>query len=73
MGQLMSGEFPTTNFDLRLGNHCNLKCRSCGPRDSSGWYDDYPKLMMAGSLFRKVPPVIDSRYHFVKTKQDTGL
>ncbi len=27
-------------YDIRLGNHCNLKCRMCGPTDSSAWYSD---------------------------------
>jgi len=31
-------------IDLRLGNLCNLKCRSCGPSDSSLWVDDYATL-----------------------------
>ena len=31
-------------FDLRFGNLCNLKCRMCGPTDSSQWYDDQVKL-----------------------------
>lgn len=32
------------HFGLRLGNHCNLRCRSCSPTDSDGWYDDYVAL-----------------------------
>lgn len=35
---------PPVYFDIRFGNKCNLKCRSCGPTDSSAWYDDYVKL-----------------------------
>ena len=31
-------------FDLRFGNLCNLKCRMCGPTDSSMWYDEQVKL-----------------------------
>ena len=31
-------------FDLRFGNLCNIKCRMCGPTDSSQWYDDQVKL-----------------------------
>ncbi len=31
-------------FDLRFGNLCNLKCRMCGPSESSSWYDDFEKL-----------------------------
>lgn len=28
-------------YDLRFGNFCNLKCRTCGPQDSSAWYEDW--------------------------------
>lgn len=28
------------HLDLALGNQCNLKCRSCSPRDSSLWIKD---------------------------------
>lgn len=31
---------PLRYMDLRFGNLCNLKCRMCGPTDSSQWYDD---------------------------------
>jgi pyruvate-formate lyase-activating enzyme len=27
-------------YDLRLGNFCNLKCRTCACTDSSGWYNE---------------------------------
>ena len=27
-------------YDLRLGNLCNLKCRTCACTDSSGWYNE---------------------------------
>lgn len=37
-------DFPYKDYDLRFGNLCNLKCRMCGPTDSSMWYDDYFKL-----------------------------
>lgn len=36
--------------DLRLGNHCNLKCRMCGPSESSGWYEEH--FHTVGSGFR---------------------
>lgn len=35
---------PLSYFDLRFGNKCNLKCRTCGPTDSSLWYEDQVKL-----------------------------
>lgn len=37
-------KFPITYYDLRFGNLCNLKCRYCGPTDSSLWYEDWHKL-----------------------------
>ena len=27
-------------WDFRFSNVCNLKCRSCGPQLSTGWYND---------------------------------
>lgn len=35
---------PLLYMDLRFGNFCNLKCRMCGPTDSSMWYDDQVKV-----------------------------
>lgn len=35
---------PLEYYDLRLGNKCNLACRSCGPGDSDQWIEDYAKL-----------------------------
>jgi sulfatase maturation enzyme AslB (radical SAM superfamily) len=35
---------PYYDYDVRFGNLCNLKCRMCGPTDSSMWYDDHIKL-----------------------------
>ena len=43
-GTIDTKEFPLNYFDLRFGNLCNLKCRSCGPNDSSLWYEDYFNL-----------------------------
>lgn len=34
---------PVKYFDIRFGNLCNLKCRYCGPTDSSLWYEDFVK------------------------------
>ena len=31
-------------IELRLGNVCNVKCRTCNPASSSKWYEDYDKL-----------------------------
>lgn len=39
-GYIDVNEFPLAYLDLRFGNLCNMKCRSCGPADSSLWYED---------------------------------
>lgn len=65
--------FPVTHFDLRLGNTCNFRCRSCSPRDSSAWYDDYAKMKLEDSLFRKTPPKFDDRYEFVQSDKGWKL
>ena len=31
-------------IELRLGNVCNVKCRTCNPASSTKWYEDYSKL-----------------------------
>lgn len=31
-------------IELRLGNHCNLACRSCNPYSSTKWKNDWNKL-----------------------------
>lgn len=28
-------------FNIRPGNFCNLRCRTCGPAQSSAWYDEW--------------------------------
>lgn len=33
-----------TYLELRLGNYCNLKCRSCNAESSTSWVDDYYNL-----------------------------
>ncbi len=40
-GSINDEDFPITYYDLRFGNKCNLKCRSCGPTDSNLWYEDW--------------------------------
>lgn len=29
-------------LDIRFGNLCNFKCRTCGPDASTSWYKEYP-------------------------------
>jgi MoaA/NifB/PqqE/SkfB family radical SAM enzyme len=40
-GSIEHQDFPILEIDLRLGNKCNLKCRSCYPGESSGWYKEW--------------------------------
>ena len=43
-GSIDTKDFPLQYLDLRFGNKCNLKCRSCGPTDSNLWYGDFYKI-----------------------------
>ena len=43
-GSIDNEDFPIQSLDLRFGNKCNLKCRTCGPMDSNQWIDDFYKL-----------------------------
>lgn len=43
-GSIDVNRVPLRYLDLRLGNLCNLKCRSCGPADSSLWVEDHAEL-----------------------------
>ena len=43
-GVINTETFPLEYLDLRLGNLCNLKCRSCGAGDSSLWVEDLYEL-----------------------------
>ncbi len=43
-GSIQQEKLPVVFYDLRFGNLCNLKCRMCGPTDSSAWYEDWVQL-----------------------------
>lgn len=47
------------HIELRLGNHCNLKCRSCNADSSTSWIQDYYKL--------KDHVELASGYHSIKS------
>ncbi|MCZ0932321.1 MAG: twitch domain-containing radical SAM protein, partial [Oligoflexia bacterium] len=49
-GAISPAEVPLIYYDLRLGNHCNLKCRMCGPADSDAWYSDHVKVWGGNSF-----------------------
>ncbi len=40
----VSTNLPIVEMDVRFGNQCNLRCRSCGPTDSSSWYKDWIQM-----------------------------
>ncbi len=43
-GSIDVKKIPLNYLDLRFGNKCNIRCRMCGPTDSSAWYNDYVEL-----------------------------
>jgi len=43
-GTIDVDKFPIRYIDIRFGNLCNLKCRYCGPVDSSLWVEDYATI-----------------------------
>lgn len=43
-GTIDTDKIPMRNLDLRFGNQCNQKCRTCGPGDSSLWVEDYVEI-----------------------------
>jgi sulfatase maturation enzyme AslB (radical SAM superfamily) len=47
--------------DLRFGNLCNLKCRMCGPTDSSAWYDEFFTVYKQDSFYAS-----DKQYKIIK-------
>jgi len=50
------------HIELRLGNFCNLKCRSCNADSSTSWIQDYYKL--------KDNVKLASGYHWIKNNPD---
>jgi hypothetical protein len=49
-GYIDVDKFPLAYLDLRFGNLCNMKCRSCGPADSSLWYEDVEAVNSADNI-----------------------
>jgi organic radical activating enzyme len=43
-GSIDTETVPLVYYDIRFGNKCNLKCRSCGPTESNFWYEDHTAL-----------------------------
>jgi hypothetical protein len=65
-GSIDTSKFPLNYFDLRFGNLCNLKCRSCGPNDSSLWYEDYYNIKGGGETPKHMWFYGVNRYTIVK-------
>jgi radical SAM protein with 4Fe4S-binding SPASM domain len=38
-------------IDISMGNYCNLKCRMCGPNNSTAWNSDF-KFLVDSKLFQ---------------------
>jgi len=51
-GKIDTSIHPIKYIDIRFGNLCNLKCRYCGPADSSLWLEEY-----ADSMHEEVVPM----------------
>jgi hypothetical protein len=61
-GKLDTDLFPIQYLDSRLGNLCNMKCRMCGPGDSSLWIEEMYEMGTTSFKFGK----IDNPYEIEK-------
>lgn len=57
-GTITPSDFPIEYWDLRFGNNCNLKCRTCSPVSSNSWYSDYVAMSSEDSLVDNFAPYI---------------
>ena len=56
-GSINIDEVPVVFYALRFGDLCNLKCRMCGPTDSSQWYEDQVK--MYGNKYQDTQGIVE--------------
>jgi len=49
-GTINNTTMPIKYWDLRFGNKCNIKCRTCGPSDSDQWYSDWIALGLGNTF-----------------------
>lgn len=49
-------------IELRLGNLCNVKCRTCNPASSTSWSGEYQKLQTEVTFVTKYDKNIDSSW-----------
>lgn len=73
-GTIDTNKIPLQDLDLRFGNTCNLKCRSCGPQDSNLWYEDYFKLNK-GSEEKKLNLWFygETKYKLIETQKGVDI
>lgn len=59
-GEIKTSNFPVRFFDIRFGNLCNLKCRMCSPKDSSGWYQEHADTISKKFVYASGPVHFDT-------------
>ena len=47
-GTLVIDKSPVLEYDIRIGNLCNLRCKMCNPGESTKWYDEWMDTMFSG-------------------------
>lgn len=59
-------------LDIRFNNKCNLKCRTCSPRFSSSWYQDYKTKYPHITLEKKLDSdvTVESIHELLDTVSD---
>jgi MoaA/NifB/PqqE/SkfB family radical SAM enzyme len=65
-GSIDTEGVPLEYIDLRLGNLCNLKCRSCSPSDSTLWVDDYAEMYKTSETEATMPFYGSQTYDLIK-------
>tara|TARA_B100001057_G_scaffold419891_1_gene439945 strand:+ start:3270 stop:4802 length:1533 start_codon:yes stop_codon:yes gene_type:complete len=71
-GTLVIKKAPVLEWDIRLGNLCNLRCRMCHPSESTQWYDEWFDTMFKGfkTDFTKVQLIKQNDKGKAKLKDD---
>jgi hypothetical protein len=52
------------DFDLRIGNQCNLRCVMCFPGETAQWYDDHQTITGADNF------IVDDKVYDLRTSRD---
>lgn len=65
-GTISTEHIPLLNFDIVLGNKCNLKCRMCRPELSYNLFDEHKKLfgdiMLQNNMYVKKKNKVDIKF-----------